>query len=110
MKTHEPSETDLLTRLEKWYLNECNEDWEHSFGVKIDTLDNPGWRVTIDLSDTRWADLEIVKQIDERTERDWIQIEVTKAQFVGCGGPRNLREILSRFFSIVESGEHEVNS
>ena len=41
-----------LTWLMQWYLGECDGDWEHSYGVKIDTLDNPGWTLTIDLRDT----------------------------------------------------------
>ncbi|MFK0239099.1 Imm53 family immunity protein, partial [Streptomyces vinaceus] len=27
-------------------------DWEHEWGVKIATLDNPGWTVEIDLEET----------------------------------------------------------
>jgi Immunity protein 53 len=42
----------LSTRelLEKWYRARCNGDWEHQWGVEIGTLDNPGWRVHIDLA------------------------------------------------------------
>ena len=41
-----------LTRLQAWYAAQCNGDWEHQCGVRIATLDNPGWRVTIDLAGT----------------------------------------------------------
>lgn len=43
---------DNLAWLGKWYLAQCNGDWEHSHGVKIDTIDNPGWSLTIDLVGT----------------------------------------------------------
>lgn len=33
---------DSLALLQQWYLQQCNEDWEHSWGVRIATLDNPG--------------------------------------------------------------------
>lgn len=33
-------------------LSQCDDDWDHSYGVKIDTLDNPGWSLKIDLTDT----------------------------------------------------------
>ena len=33
----------VFQRLQKWYKSQCNGDWEHSFGIKIETLDNPGW-------------------------------------------------------------------
>lgn len=41
-----------LNWLMNWYVRECNNDWEHSYGVKIDTLDNPGWTIEIDLRET----------------------------------------------------------
>jgi hypothetical protein len=41
-----------LSRLSLWYVGQCNGDWEHDSGVKIDTLDNPGWRITISLNST----------------------------------------------------------
>jgi hypothetical protein len=43
---------DNLNWLSQWYLAQCDGDWEHSYGVKIDTLDNPGWTIKIDLTDT----------------------------------------------------------
>ncbi len=33
---------DLLTWVQRWYLDQCDGEWEHEWGVKIDTLDNPG--------------------------------------------------------------------
>ena len=47
---------DNLSWLSQWYLSQCDDDWEHSYGVKIDTLDNPGWSITIDLTDTSLAE------------------------------------------------------
>ena len=38
--------------LSDWYESNCNDDWEHGYGVKIETLDNPGWLVQIDLFGT----------------------------------------------------------
>lgn len=35
-----------------WYLSNCDGDWEHVYGVKLETLDNPGWILTIDLAET----------------------------------------------------------
>ena len=49
-----------LSRLEAWYMRQCNDDWEHQYGVKIDTLDNPGWSVTVDLIDTNLDGVDFV--------------------------------------------------
>ncbi|WP_298671923.1 immunity 53 family protein [uncultured Sphingomonas sp.] len=44
---------DNLAWLSRWYLAQCDSDWELSYGVKIDTIDNPGWSLKIDLADTQ---------------------------------------------------------
>lgn len=44
--------SDIFEWITEWYLSHCDGDWEHQRGIKIDTLDNPGWSVVIDLIDT----------------------------------------------------------
>lgn len=44
--------------LSSWYRKECNGDWEHTYGISIQTLDNPGWSVRIDLLDTSFENLK----------------------------------------------------
>ena len=36
-----------IAGLEDWYADLCNGDWEHTGGIKIETLDNPGWCITV---------------------------------------------------------------
>lgn len=43
---------DVLERLERWYAAQCNGDWEHTYGITIETLDNPGWTFKVELRDT----------------------------------------------------------
>ena len=43
---------DVLEWLQKWYLSQADGEWEHEHGIKIDTLDNPGWSVTLSLAGT----------------------------------------------------------
>jgi len=70
-----------FSALEKWYLDRCDGYWEHSWGVKIQTLDNPGWRIEINLNETT-AQLRILpRQKIERTESDWIHYWVEKETF-----------------------------
>ena len=47
---------NALQRLQDWYSAQCNGDWEHQQGVRIESLDNPGWALDIDLADTALAD------------------------------------------------------
>ncbi len=89
-----------FARLQEWYSTQCNHDWEHSYGVKIDTLDNPGWIVTIDLAETELEGLLVQRQRVERSESNWIQHEVVDDKFIACGGPFNLEELIESFLTL----------
>jgi hypothetical protein len=89
-------DTALLTRLQNWYLTNCDGDWEHSYGISIGTLDNPGWSVKIDLTDTCLQNLKYEKQVDNGTF-DWLFIK-TSGQVLECSGdPSKLTTILTIF-------------
>jgi hypothetical protein len=95
---------DSLSWLEEWYLYNCDGDWEHTYGVTIGTLDNPGWSVDIDLIDTDLEGIDF-KAVDntKRSEDDWLFCKVEDNVFRGCGGPRNLYEIIGIFRDWVEA-------
>ena len=50
-------ETSDLASLEEWYSSLYDGDWEHGLGIKIESLDNPGWSVTINLADTELEEM-----------------------------------------------------
>ena len=94
-----------LKRLEAWYAAQCDGDWEHSFGVQVDTLDNPGWTVDIDLEGTALADApfeEVAYGVGDDaapSEDDWMVCKVQEKRFVGVGGPHKLDEIFETFLN-----------
>jgi Immunity protein 53 len=45
-----------LQDLQRWYHSPCDGDCEHGYRVEIGTLDNPEWRVSINLVDTPLAE------------------------------------------------------
>jgi hypothetical protein len=88
---------DLLVWIQNWFEQNCNGDWEHLYGIKIETVDNPGWSVEINLSDTylekkRFNSIEVNKD-----EEDWFYCIVKDGVFTGAGGVKNLSEILNIF-------------
>lgn len=85
--------------LEEWYKSQCDGEWEHLYGVKIETLDNPGWFVTIDLADTELEDKNYdgYQFINEEDDDDWITCRLKNGRFEGFGGPSKLEEIIQRF-------------
>jgi hypothetical protein len=90
-----------LQRLQHWYTSQCNEDWEHSFGVKIETLDNPGWWLEVDLRETDLSGKEFntISRGDSEDDVDWIHCKVESDKFVGSGGASNLAELLQHFLA-----------
>jgi hypothetical protein len=94
---------EAIALLQKWFIDRCNGDWEHSWGITIETLDNPGWIIKINLQDTvrAYEDLDQVKI--QRGENDWVMYKVENAQFVGSCGPLNLGETIGIFLNWFES-------
>ncbi len=88
---------DILKWLQQWYHSNCDGEWEHDWGVTVETLDNPGWSVFIDLSETRMEGVEFQETKIDRSEHDWIYCRVEEGKFKGAGGPFNLIELLEVF-------------
>ena len=95
----------VIADLERWYESQCDEDWEHAWGVTIGTVDNPGWTVMIDLDETYLEGVAFEPVIDIEPERDWVRCEVREHKFIGSGGPRQLERIISTFLGWAR--EHE---
>jgi hypothetical protein len=95
------SQAEILTRLSEWYAKQCDGDWEHQFGMRIESTDNPGWHVEIDLKGTKWEGATFEEIRTRASESDWIMCLKRELQFVGAGDPNKLEEILSYFLSIV---------
>jgi Immunity protein 53 len=87
----------VIEQLEAWYATHCNGEWEHHHGVRIDTLDNPGWSVTIDLAGTPLAEVPFSEVKELNAETDWLRCVVREQRFEGHGGPAMLRRILGIF-------------
>jgi Immunity protein 53 len=86
-----------LRTLEAWYVSQCDGDWEHSFGVAIETLDNPGWAVRVDLAESPLAGRPFEQIRIERSPDNWLRCSVETEVFKGYGGPGNLHEVLDVF-------------
>lgn len=89
--------------LEKWYISQCDEDWEHMYGIKITTIDNPGWSVTIDVTGTKIESLEISYILIEKSDNDWVGYSIVNKKFTGAGDSLKLIEIINIFRRIWEA-------
>jgi hypothetical protein len=94
-----------LSELQKWYFSQCNEDWEHTYGIEIGNLDNPGWFVKIDLQDTELEESSFATYEYGTGEEgitsgnEWLICKVESKKFIGYGGPFKLEEIINVFLS-----------
>lgn len=88
---------DTSEWLEAFYSGECDGDWEHSYGIRISTVDNPGWRVRIDLTGTVLESQLFPKVETHNSDQDWMICWVQDRVFEAAGGPRNLKQILLTF-------------
>ena len=83
--------------LQSWYLAQCNGEWEHALGITIETLDNPGWMVTIDLAGTPLEDHPMPPVRRELSPNDWLVCGVDHNRFRGQGDGQKLGEIIDIF-------------
>jgi hypothetical protein len=88
----------LIQDIQNWFAEQCNGDWEHTYGIEIESLDNPGWSVKIDLNYTDFqASKFILENIND--ENDWISIKIEDDIFKGYGDPHKLELILQIFYN-----------
>lgn len=91
------NQQELILWLQNWYKQYCNGDWEHNENIKIYTIDNPGWRVVIDLEGTDCEDKYFKSIEEEKNKDDWYHCFLREGKFEGAGGPCNLIDILYVF-------------
>ena len=91
-----------MKELENWYLSNCDGDWEHQYGITIESLDNPGWRGLIDLTGTKLEQIGFEKINNTESESKWIVCKVENNKFIGAGRPQQLTEVLNIFIDWVE--------
>jgi Immunity protein 53 len=89
--------------LQSWYQSQCNGHWERSHGVTMESLDSPGWLVTIDLEGTPLEDRAMPAVEREASQGDWLVCEVSRNRFRGQGDPAKLVSILQVFQAWAES-------
>jgi len=104
--------TNELTWLQRWYSSQCDGEWEHAAGITIETIDNPGWSVTIYIEDTEMASIPFEPLKTQLSETDWVQCRVAERndgevyrRFTGHGGASNLSDIIGVFRKWVETKE-----
>jgi len=87
-----------VRELQTWFLSHCDEDWEHGDGITIETLDNPGWTVTINLDGTE-VEGNTFRNVEDNYDHDtdWLRCWREHSTFRGVCGPSRLADVLRIF-------------
>lgn len=90
-------ERDDFAWLQAWYYIHCNGTWELMKRIHLETLENAGWLITINVKDTELetADFRIITILN--SQNDWLGCEVKNKVFQGQCGPFNLPDVLKVF-------------
>ncbi len=99
-----------LQWLQQWYRAECDDAWEHQHGITIQSLDNPGWLIKIDLAGTRLESVNMkpvgleshINHSGITGNHHLLYCKVEDGFFIGAGGPHALFSICKVFRHWVE--------
>lgn len=86
-----------IKKLQDWIISECNGDWEHSFGVTIESSDNPGWIIKIDLEETKLADRGPIEKRWAQSKDNWQNISITHSAFEASCSLTKLEDTIDEF-------------
>ena len=93
-------ESDLLAWLQNWYAQQCDGEWEHDHGVRIETLDNPGWYLRMDVG----AALHGFEPVSEELPDRWLHARVTDGTLWVACDPHSLGRALALARAALEGG------
>ena len=95
----------VLDELSAWHAAQCDGEWEHDHGISVQSCDNPGWWVKIDVRQTPLAGRafapmqEGVDAEGFQTGPRWISCRIKDEIWHGAGDESRLEEILSCFLA-----------
>ena len=87
---------DNIAILQNWFKYHCNGDWEHENDIVIQTLDNPGWKLSIDLVNTSLEGF-LYSDSFQGTFDNWYEINCDGFKFVGYSDFMNLNTLIEKF-------------
>jgi len=90
----------VINKLMDWYISQVDGEWEHEYGVRIYTLDNPGWAVEIDYWATEIDGYISPLQLFEISDDDWYSYRFEDDKYLGMGDPSKLELIIATFLNI----------
>ena len=93
----------MLDQLGMWYAAQCDGEWENEYGISIATQEDGSWRLRVDLVGTELGGDELSRELEARSETDWVEVWSDGYTFNALGGMSNLGELLTAFSRFADS-------
>ncbi len=99
---------NTFERLTAWYTRQCNGLWEHQQGVSIESCDNPGWWVKVQLRGTALESVpfdRVAEGVDDQGSprgARWLHCQVSDRVWQGAGDETTLQRLLNLFLDWAE--------
>lgn len=105
--TQDGDPKDSLSWLAEWFASHCDGDWEHQEGVRIETLDNPGWRLEISLKGTALESAPF-KTVEHNYQSNvsWWRCWIEDGHFHAACSARDLPSVVDVFRQWASKHEH----
>jgi hypothetical protein len=103
-----PPVDSTLEALQRWYAGHCDGEREHHHGITIQTCDNPGWWVKVDLEGTELSERAFARvaiNVDPngfQQSEPWLCCRVENSVWHGAGDETKLTVILRTFLDWAE--------
>ncbi|MEU0170014.1 Imm53 family immunity protein [Streptomyces sp. NPDC093516] len=96
--------------IQSWYASNCDGEWEHEFGIRMATTDNPGWHIQIDVSETNLEGVLVPRERRDLSGGEWMIAWSDGKVFQAACSPLGLRDVDALFEHVAEgaaTGEAE---
>jgi hypothetical protein len=101
---------EALSWLQGWYMAHCDGEWEHAYGVTIESADD-GWTVEIELTGTELQSRSF-RSVATRWggDDDWMRASLDSAVWRATCGPESLTQCVTEFrhWAQTQYGDREV--
>jgi hypothetical protein len=92
-----------------WYKSHCDGDWEHSFGIDIKSMDNPGFWITIDLAETECSEMSLEvtdngfeQQYSDSPPSIWYKYWIEESKFICYCSTDAFEVVFDDFMKLVD--------
>ena len=100
---------DNIAWFEKWYANETYKNHGKKIEIKIETVENSGWKIYVDLKNTDFRRKDIEKEENYKTKYNWYKAEIKKNEFIGEGDFTKLSFLIRKFRTLIGESKSNYN-